>query len=98
MQAVLSEIDVERYARDGYLTAPSVLSPDELAELRQESDRVLALCAREPERYARRIQWETDHLAPDDQRGMESQPRNHQGLIGGRKACRFCHPRCRRLS
>ena len=31
MQAVLSEVDVERYAREGYLTAPSVLSPDELA-------------------------------------------------------------------
>ena len=71
MQAVLTEIDVEHYAREGYLTAPSVLTPDELAELREESDRVLALCAREPERYARRIQWETDHLASEDQRGME---------------------------
>ena len=71
MQAVLSDVDVERYARDGYLTAPSVLSLDELAELREESDRVLALCAREPERYAWRIQWETDHLATEDQRGME---------------------------
>ena len=68
---VLTEIDVERYARDGYLTAPSVLSPEELAMLREESDRVLALCAQEPERYARRIQWEIDHLATDDQRGMD---------------------------
>ena len=50
VQAVLTEVDVERYAREGYLTAPSVLSPDELAQLREESDRVLALCAREPER------------------------------------------------
>src|SRR5215213_8546761 len=71
MQAVLTDVDVERYAREGYLTAPSVLSPDDLAELREESDRILALCAREPERYARRIQWETDHLASEDQRGME---------------------------
>src|SRR5215213_10835197 len=71
MQAVLTDVDVERYAREGYLTAPSVLSPDELAELREESNRVLALCVRDPERYAQRIQWETDHLASEDQRGME---------------------------
>jgi phytanoyl-CoA hydroxylase len=71
MQVVQTEIDVQRYAREGYLTAPSVLSPDELAELREESDRVLALCAREPERYAQRIQWETDYLDSEDQRGME---------------------------
>ena len=46
MQAVLSEVDVERYAREGYLTAPSVLSPDELAELREESDRGLKRVSR----------------------------------------------------
>ena len=62
MQTV-TEIDVEQYARDGYLTAPSVLSPEELAILREESDRVLAICASDPDRYAYRIQWETDHLA-----------------------------------
>src|SRR4051812_1041414 len=71
MQAVLNEIDVEQYARDGYLTAPSVLSPEELAILREEADRVLAICAAEPERYASRIQWERDHLDSDDQRGMD---------------------------
>lgn len=68
---VMSEIDVEQYQRDGYLTAPSVLSPDELAVLREESDRVLALCASDPQRYAERIQWERDHLASDNQRGMD---------------------------
>ena len=72
MQAVLNEIDVEQYARDGYLTAPSVLSPEELAILREESDRVLALCAAEPERYARRIEWERDHLADGDQRAWSA--------------------------
>lgn len=54
----LSEIDIEQYARDGYLTAPSVLTSEELAILREESDRVLALCASDPQRYAKRIQWE----------------------------------------
>jgi phytanoyl-CoA hydroxylase len=67
----MSEIDVEQYQRDGYLTAPSVLSPDELAILREESDRVLALCASDPERYHQRIQWEKDYLEGDDQPGMD---------------------------
>jgi ectoine hydroxylase-related dioxygenase (phytanoyl-CoA dioxygenase family) len=70
MQTV-TEIDVEQYSRDGYLTAPSVLTPDELAILREESDRVLALCAGDPQRYAERIQWEADHLASEDLRGMD---------------------------
>lgn len=55
MQSVLNEVDVERYAREGYLTAPSVLSPAELALLREAADEILALCAQEPERHARRI-------------------------------------------
>jgi len=67
----MSEIDVEQYQRDGYLTAQSVLTADELAILREESDRVLALCASDPQRYAERIQWERDHLAGGDQRGMD---------------------------
>ena len=65
------QVDVERYEREGYLTAPSVLTPEELELLREESQRVLDLCAREPERYARRIEWEVDHLAPADRRGMD---------------------------
>ena len=71
MQSVQTEVDVERYAREGYLTAPSVLSPAELALLREAADEVLALCAQESERYARRIEWEADHLAPEDRRGMD---------------------------
>jgi ectoine hydroxylase-related dioxygenase (phytanoyl-CoA dioxygenase family) len=65
------QIDVERYRREGYLTAPSVLSPAQLDELRAEADRLLQLCATNPERYARRIEWEIDHLAEDDKAGME---------------------------
>ena len=68
---VAAEIDVEQYARDGYLTAPSVLTPEDLAILREESDRLLAICASDPERYARRIEWEGDHLAEGDRAGME---------------------------
>jgi ectoine hydroxylase-related dioxygenase (phytanoyl-CoA dioxygenase family) len=65
------QIDVERYWREGYLTAPSVLSEQQLAELRQEADRLVKLCSAEPERYARRIEWEVDHLAEEHKKGME---------------------------
>lgn len=63
------QVDVERYWRAGYLTAP-VLSADHLAQ-RAESDRLLQLCTVEHERYARRIQWEADHLAERDRADME---------------------------
>lgn len=65
------QVDVERYRREGYLTAPSVLSEARLGQLRAESDRVLDLCMREPERYAARIEWEVDHLAEGERAGME---------------------------
>lgn len=64
-------VDVERYQREGYLTAPAVLSAEQLADLRLEADRLMRLCGAEPERYAARIEWETDHLAPAERRGME---------------------------
>jgi ectoine hydroxylase-related dioxygenase (phytanoyl-CoA dioxygenase family) len=66
-----SPLDVERYRRDGYLTAPSALSPDDLQRRREPSDEVLARCAAEPERYRRRIEWERDHLDAQHGRGME---------------------------
>ena len=53
-------IDVEQYRRDGYLTAPSALSADDLRRLREAADEVLALCAAEPDRYRRRIEWERE--------------------------------------
>jgi ectoine hydroxylase-related dioxygenase (phytanoyl-CoA dioxygenase family) len=66
-----SVIDVERYYREGYLTAAAIFSTEQLALLRAEADRVLAVCATETEQYARRIEWEVDHLDQDHQPGME---------------------------
>lgn len=65
------EIDIEQYRRDGFLTAPSVFTPDELQLMRDASDDVLALCAGEPERYARRIEWERDHVDATHQSQMD---------------------------
>jgi ectoine hydroxylase-related dioxygenase (phytanoyl-CoA dioxygenase family) len=64
-------IDVDQYHREGFLTLPSVLNAGQLAELRGESDRLLELCSRQSERYARRIEWEIDHLAEAERGGME---------------------------
>src|SRR5690349_5177222 len=64
-------IDAERYWREGYLTAASVLTPAQLAEMRLEADRLNALCAAEPERYRYRIQWERDYLDEGHKSGME---------------------------
>jgi ectoine hydroxylase-related dioxygenase (phytanoyl-CoA dioxygenase family) len=64
-------VDVEQYRRDGYLTAPAVLSDEQLLAMREESDRLVHLCSVEPEKYARRIEWERDHLAPETRSGME---------------------------
>src|SRR4051812_18075200 len=71
MTTVLEQVDVERYRRDGYLTAPAVLSTELLAKLRAESDRLVRLCSSEPERYARRIEWEADYLPKDERAGMD---------------------------
>jgi ectoine hydroxylase-related dioxygenase (phytanoyl-CoA dioxygenase family) len=65
------QLDAQQYERDGYLTAPSVLTPEQLAQMRQEADRLLHLCSEEPERYARRIEWETNYLPEDRKSGME---------------------------
>ncbi len=65
------QVDVERYRRQGYLTAPSVVLAQHLARLREESDRVLQLCAGAPHRYAARIQWEVDYLTEGERPGME---------------------------
>lgn len=97
-QTCQREVDVERYARDGYLTAPSVLSPRQLEQLQEESQRILELCAGEPEHYAHRIQWEVDYLAEGKRSGMEKVVRKlepvsdlspvfagyavHEGIIG----------------
>ena len=64
-------VDVDRYWREGYLTAPSVLTEAQLVELRQESDRLLQLCTENSERYAARIEWERNYLPEDRKAGME---------------------------
>ncbi len=64
-------VDVERYRTDGYLTAPSVLAPERIEQMRREADRLTALCGAEPERYAARIEWERDHLDAPHRAGME---------------------------
>ena len=65
------DVDVEKYLAQGYLTAPAVVTETYLAELRSEADRLMRLCNQESERYAARIEWEVDHLAAEEQRGME---------------------------
>lgn len=65
------QVDVEKYMREGYLTTPAVVSEEHLARLRAESDRLMRLCRDESERYARRIEWEVDHLAEENKAGME---------------------------
>jgi hypothetical protein len=64
-------IDVEQYRHDGFLTAPSVFTPEELQLMRDASDKVLALCASDPEKYSKRIEWERDHVDVDRRDGME---------------------------
>ena len=65
------DVDVEKYHAQGYLTAPAVVTEAYLAELRAEFDRLMRLCNQESKRYARRIEWEVDHLAEEERKGME---------------------------
>ena len=65
------QVDVAKYQQEGYLTTAAVVSDETLAQLRAESDRLMRLCGAESQRYARRIEWEVDHLAEEDQRGMQ---------------------------
>src|SRR6476620_6077994 len=65
------QANVEEFWRDGYLTAPSVLSDKQLVQMRTEADRLLQMFATNPERYPRRIQWEKNYLSADRQTGME---------------------------
>jgi phytanoyl-CoA hydroxylase len=65
------QVDVEKYRQQGYLTAPGVLSPESLKRMRAESDRLMQLCYEQRDRYARRIEWEVDHLAEENKAGME---------------------------
>src|SRR5690349_6489771 len=64
-------VDVEQYRRDGYLTAPAVLTTEQLAMMREEADRLVSVCSSDPERYKQRIEWERNYLPADAQSGME---------------------------
>jgi ectoine hydroxylase-related dioxygenase (phytanoyl-CoA dioxygenase family) len=67
----LDQVKVEQYWRDGYLTYQAVVSERQLEQLRQEAKRLLELCGKESERYAKRIEWEVDHLAESQKAGMD---------------------------
>lgn len=66
-----AHLDVDRYWQDGYLTYQAVVSEAQLEQLRQEATRLLQLCTKESERYAKRIEWEVDHLAEGQKAGMD---------------------------
>ena len=66
-----NRIDVDQYLRDGYLTAPSVFTSEELQMMRNASDEVLELCASDPEKYRDRIEWERDHVDAAHRESME---------------------------
>src|SRR4029453_14402249 len=67
----MDKIDVERYYREGYLIRNSVLSAEELEKFRGEADRLLRLCTDQSQRYAKRIEWEVDHLVEGERAGMD---------------------------
>ncbi len=81
MSVYTQAVDVEQYGRDGYLTAPAVLSAAQIAELRAESDRLVDLCMQAPEAHAARLTWEADYLAEEFKRGMERVIRKIEPLI-----------------
>jgi len=64
-------VDANQFWRDGYLTAPSVLTPEQIVQMRAESDRLLSLHMENPERYKHRIQWEKNYLDNEYMAGME---------------------------
>jgi ectoine hydroxylase-related dioxygenase (phytanoyl-CoA dioxygenase family) len=75
------DVDVEQYRRDGYLLAPAVVTPEHLARLRAESDRLIALCMADPQGNAHRLTWEADYLAEENKAGMDKVIRKIEPLI-----------------
>ena len=64
-------IDRERFWRDGYMTDPSVLSAQQLVQMRAEADHLLQRFLATPERFPKRIQWESKYLSEERRAGME---------------------------
>jgi ectoine hydroxylase-related dioxygenase (phytanoyl-CoA dioxygenase family) len=90
----MDQIEVEQYQRAGYSVQSSVLSAEELAGFRQEADRLLRLCTENSHRYARRIEWEVDHLAEGERAGMEKVIRKLEPIsdLSPAFAELACHP------
>jgi ectoine hydroxylase-related dioxygenase (phytanoyl-CoA dioxygenase family) len=74
-------IDVHQYRRDGYVVLRGVLDSSALAEAREESDRLMALCGAEPSRFGARIEWEVDHLADGERAGMDRVIRKLEPIV-----------------
>jgi ectoine hydroxylase-related dioxygenase (phytanoyl-CoA dioxygenase family) len=75
------EVDVDRYWREGYLLAPAVVTPEHLARLRAESDRLIDLCMADPQGHANRLTWEADYLDEEHKAGMDKVIRKIEPLI-----------------
>jgi ectoine hydroxylase-related dioxygenase (phytanoyl-CoA dioxygenase family) len=65
------QANVAEFWQNGYLTAPSVLSSEQLIQMRAEADRLLQMFSTNPEHYLGRIQWEKNYLPDDKRTGME---------------------------
>jgi ectoine hydroxylase-related dioxygenase (phytanoyl-CoA dioxygenase family) len=65
-------IDVSTYAEQGFAVVPGVLGPAEIRAARDESDRLMQLCASDRRRYAPRLELEVDHLAAEHRAGMDT--------------------------
>jgi len=64
-------VDAESYRENGFAVIPGVFDDATLAQARAESDRLMELCGSDPEFYGPRIEWEVDHLAPEERAGMD---------------------------
>jgi ectoine hydroxylase-related dioxygenase (phytanoyl-CoA dioxygenase family) len=74
-------VDVEQYQAAGYLTAPAVISPNYLQELRDEVDRLIHFCTEEREANAHRLTWEGHWLPEEHRAGMDSVIRKIEPVI-----------------
>jgi ectoine hydroxylase-related dioxygenase (phytanoyl-CoA dioxygenase family) len=81
MESSSIQVDVERYYREGFLTVPSVLDAEQIVTLRAESDRLMNFFYEQRDQYPRRIEWEVDHLAEGDKRGMEKVIRKLEPIL-----------------
>jgi ectoine hydroxylase-related dioxygenase (phytanoyl-CoA dioxygenase family) len=74
-------VDTERYARDGYLVRPGVVSADRLPALRRESDRLRDLAGAQPDVYATRIEWEAVNVPAAERAQMRGVIRKLEPVV-----------------